>query len=328
MSERPLTGYDNRDAHSNRRDEEVFLYDREGESLSCASCDASGQRPVGVLDESIPGPLVDRPHAWNGHWLAASIPGWTRIDLGHALHQPRYLSDSGRLFFNSVQSLVAGDGNGTQDAYEFEPKEVGGCDEATGCVSLVSSGSSSEESAFLEASETGDDVFFITAAQLSGADQDNAFDIYDAHVCADAPGCPGPVGGSPPPCASSDACRAAPAPQPEIFGAPASSTFSGVGNLTPPPVVKAKPPTRAQLLAKALKACKKQRSAKARAKCIKKARARYGPKGASAKRSSAATTKRTGHSGSRKPKHASARRSSAKKSSTPSDTTTTRGPNS
>ena len=37
----------------------------------------------------------------------------------------------------------------------------------------------------------------------------------------------------PPPCTTADACRSAPAPQPSIFGEPASQTFSGVGNLSP-----------------------------------------------------------------------------------------------
>jgi hypothetical protein len=294
MSERSLTGYDNRDANSDAHDEEVFLYHApenltsEAGSLRCASCDPTGQRPVGVLDHSLPGPLIDRPHTWEEHWLAASIPGWVRVDEGHALHQPRYLSNAGRLFFNSAQALVPADGNGTQDVYEFEPNGTGGCSEGSGCVSLISSGSSSEESALLDASESGDDVFFLTAAQLSGADQDNAFDVYDAHVCSLAPGCAPALGGAPPPCVSTDACRAAPAAQPDNFGAPASSMFSGAGNLTPPAAaVKPKPLTRAQLLAKALKACKKQRSPKGRARCIKRARAKYGPKHpAKAKKSS------------------------------------------
>jgi hypothetical protein len=38
----------------------------------------------------------------------------------------------------------------------------------------------------------------------------------------------------PPPCTTVNSCRAAPSPQPQIFGAPPSATFSGVGNLVPP----------------------------------------------------------------------------------------------
>jgi hypothetical protein len=283
MSERPLRGDDNRDAKSGARDEEVFLFHAENPgseagTLRCASCDPSGQRPVGVLDQSIPGPLVDRPEVWAGHWLAASLPGWVRVDEVHALHQPRYLSNSGRLYFNSPQSLVPADGNGTQDVYQFEPGGVGGCGEGSGCVSLISSGSSSEETALLDASESGDDVFFITAAQLWPTDEDAAFDIYDAHVCSLAPGCASPPGGSPPPCVSSDACRAAPAAQPDIFGAPASQTSSTTGNLAPPAgkhVVKHRL-TRAQKLAKALKACRAKHNRHKRLACERAARKRYG----------------------------------------------------
>ncbi len=292
MSQRPLTGYDNRDARSGARDEEVFLYDNDTGKLSCASCDPTGQRPSGVFDEGVfPGLLVDRPLLWAGQWLAGSIPGWTRIELPRALHQSRYLSDSGRLFFNSPGPLVAADTNGTQDVYEYEPDGVGSCNLAPACLGLISSGSSSEETAFLDASETGDDVFFLTAAQLSTADQDNALDIYDAHVCSLAPGCASPAPGEPPPCVSADACRFAPTPQPGIFGAPASSTFSGAGNLAPPSPPKAKPLTRAQKLAKALKACKRKPK-RERARCIKQARARYSQRQAGKKSSRSAGKKK------------------------------------
>jgi hypothetical protein len=283
MSQRPLTGYDNRDALSNQRDEEIFLFHAadpgsEAGALTCPSCDPTGQRPVGVLDPSEPGPLVDRPETWAGRWLAASIPGWVRVDITHALRQPRYLSNSGRLFFNSAQALAPADGNGTQDVYEFEPSGVGGCHEGSGCVSLISSGSSSEETALLDASESGDDLFFITAAQLSSADEDGAFDIYDAHVCTLAPGCATSGGGKAPPCISTDACRAAPAAQPDIFGAPPRGLSSVQGNLAPPAgkaSIKRRL-TRARKLAKALKACRAKHDRHKRVACERAARKRYG----------------------------------------------------
>ena len=308
MSERPLSGYDNRDAKSGARDEEVYLYDFASNALTCASCNASGQRPEGALESTAaPGPLVDRPQVWKGRWLAGSLPGWERVELNHALHQPRYLSNSGRLLFNSADALVPADGNGTQDVYEYEPAGVGSCNEPSGCVALLSSGTSSEESAFLDASESADDVFFITAAQLAAEDEDNALDIYDAHACSSAPGCAPARVGAPPPCVSSDACRAAPAPQPAIYGQPASQTFSGQGNLAAPPAGKpaAKPKklTRAQKLRRALRACKRKRSHRERARCEKKARSLYGPKRAGKKAKSKA------RKSSRPPATASARAS-------------------
>ena len=95
---------------------------------------------------------------------------------------------------------------------------------------------------------------------------------------------------SAPPCTTADSCRAAPVPQPSIYGAPSSATFSGPGNLgsqSPPAAVKPKVQTKAEELAKALKGCKKDKRKKKRESCEKAARKAYGAK-ASAKRSSTA----------------------------------------
>jgi hypothetical protein len=299
MSERELTGYDNHDAISGAADEEVFLYDAEADGgagrLLCASCDPTGARPVGVHDlgqgsggsGSAGELLVDQVGVWRGSWLAASIPGWTSVNNGgHSFDQSRYLSDSGRLFFDSGDALVPQDANGTEDVYEYEPPGEGSCnasgatfsERSEGCVDLVSSGSSSEESAFLDASESGGDVFFLTAAKLAPQDYDTSFDVYDAHECTVGSPCTNPSS-APAPCTTPEACRAPSAPQPAIFGAPASQTFSGGGNLAPAPAVtvkaKAKPLTRAQQLATALKACKREPKRK-RPACEQQAHKKYG----------------------------------------------------
>jgi hypothetical protein len=234
-----------------------------------------------VFDEGeFPGLLVDRPQLWGKQSLAGSIPGWTRIDKGRAHYQSRYLSDEGRLFFNSPVGLVPGDNNGREDVYEFEPAGVGGCPvtQPNGCQALISSGTSSDESAFLDASATGEDVFFLSSSKLVGADRDNALDVYDAHVCTTAVPCPSGTVNVPAPCNGTDSCRAAPAPQP-VFGAPASATFTGAGNVPPPPPVKpaAKPLTRVQKLARALKACRTKHNKHKRATCEKQARHTYAP---------------------------------------------------
>jgi hypothetical protein len=329
MSKRSLTGYDNRDASTGALDQEVYEYDSQSGKLSCASCDPTGQRPAGVFDvDEFPGLLVDRPQLWGGQTLAGSIPGWTRVDFRfqkNAVYQSRYLANSGRLFFNSPVGLVPGDGNSTEDVYEYEPQGIGSCGAAPACVSLVSSGTSAEESAFLDASESGDDVFFLTAAQLSGEDEDNALDAYDAHVCSLAPGCAPPSPGSPPPCASADACRAAPTPQPGIFGAPASSTFSGAGNLIQEGTLLAKgkvkalakAPTRKQKLAKALAACKKKPKAK-RAACRRKAQRQYGS--AKAARKARARAKKANEKRRRALQALRAKGSQSKTEASPSNT--------
>jgi hypothetical protein len=299
MSQRSLTGYDNHDAISGEPDEEVFLYEAEHDRVVCASCDPTGARPLGVeygkLGESPGFPsLVGGNIVWETQWLAANIPGWTPYSLGNALYQSRYLSDSGRLFFNSNEALVPKDVNGTWDVYEYEPPGVGGCTQASvtfgersgGCVGPVSSGSSPEESAFLDASETGGDVFFLTAAKLSSQDNDTSLDIYDAHECTSASPCLPVAAVLPPPCSTGDACKAAPSPQPSIFGAPASATFSGAGNVPPSgstPAVKRRSLSRAQKLARVLRACTKK-PRKRRPACVKHARGAYGPVG-KAKRS-------------------------------------------
>jgi hypothetical protein len=247
MSERSLTGYDSLDAVSGQPDEEVYLYDAVTGRLACASCDPTGARPVGVFDdrESADPLLADLYASWSGyadtgnHWLAGSVPGWVHVNADLSSYQSRYLSDSGRLFFDSPDALVPQDTNGLEDAYEYEPAGVGSCTSAStafsersqGCVSLISSGHSGSESIFVDSSENGNDVFFATNERLTNEDYDAAYDIYDAHVCSNEVPCHGEAVVSPPPCVSGDACKAAPSPQPEIFGPAPSATFSGVGNV-------------------------------------------------------------------------------------------------
>jgi NHL repeat len=299
MSARSLTGYDNRDVTSDRPAAEVYLYDAASGRLSCASCDPTGARPMGVEYKKLEqgsGGLVGGDGIWPEKALvAANVPGWTAIaSAGQAKerYQPRYLSNEGRLFFNTVNALVPQDSNGTQDVYEFEPLGIKGpegeedCTSAMstfsesngGCVSLISSGRSAQESAFMDASVSGDDVFFLTSAQLSPLDVDNARDIYDAHVCSAGSPCITFPNTQSPPCTTEASCKPAPTPQPSIFGAPASSTFQGLGNPAPVAAVKAKakPLTRAQKLAKALTVCHRDKKAKRQA-CEKQARKKYGP---------------------------------------------------
>jgi DNA-binding beta-propeller fold protein YncE len=321
MSNRSLTGYDNRDANPDAqeaRDEEVFLYDAAKGRLVCVSCNPSGARPHGVLDTERSGEglglLVDRPETWSGHWLAASIPGWTSVSgvaaSFAARYQSRYLSNSGRLFFNAADSLIPQElasekltltreeeveGQKTQvgveNVYQYEPKGVGGC-EKEGCVGLISSGTSAHESAFLDASEDGDEVFFTTAERLVASDQDSNYDVYAARVCTRASPCLTYEVSQSAPCeglSGSNPCRGPEAGH-EGSQPPLSATFSGPGNTTqthspgggslPKTAVRL---TRAQKLKKALKACKKKHGKARRAACERQARKKYGPKQKGAK---------------------------------------------
>jgi hypothetical protein len=201
--------------------------------------------------------------AWVSNSLvAADVPGWQKVSVGNQSenYQSRYLSDEGRLFFNSEDPLVPDDVDGTQDVYQYEPDGVGNCSaspssgsivfepshafeveghggvQAAGCVGLISSGTSNVGASFLDASQSGADVFFRTTSKLVPQDQDSAYDIYDAHECAASSPClsgavPAPA------CETEASCRPSPTPQPLIYNAPPSATFSGPGNIAPPPAV-------------------------------------------------------------------------------------------
>ncbi len=317
MSNRFLTGYDNIDAVSGQPDEEVYLYDADSNRLACVSCNPSGARPVGVLDgtRSL---LVDGERAWasedegasgdereeiesGGHWLAGMTPGWLEGSDGiHGIsrYQPRFLSDNGRVFFDSPDGIVPQATNGLMNVYEYEPSGVGSCTGATttfsarsdGCVNLFSSGTSDSESDFYDASENGNDVFFITNSRLAGQDYDTAYDVYDARVCSTTVPCPAAVV-TPPPCTSGDACKAAPSPQPAIFGPAPSATFSGIGNVAQTSAARpgAKSLTREQRLARALRACRAKKNRRQRSVCERLANRRYG-----ARRSRSANATRRG----------------------------------
>jgi len=172
-------------------------------------------------------------------------------------------------------------------------------------VALISSGTSSDESIFLDASATGGrseedgegvegggDVFFFTDSQLVPEDRDTSRDVYDAHECPNAQNpvavpCPPTPAATPPPCESESACTPAPSPQPSIFGAGPTETFKGPGNIAPPPAGKPKVETRAEKLKAALASCKHKysHSKKKRSTCEKKARKAYAAKHAAKKSS-------------------------------------------
>jgi hypothetical protein len=193
----------------------------------------------------------------------------------------RLLSDSGRLFFDSFEGLDPQDSNGTWDVYQYEPPGAGDCSESSptfaersgGCVGLISSGVSPEPSIFLDASESGNDVFFYTNARLSPLDVDTSRDVYDARVGG---GFAEPL---PPPACEGDACQSPAAPPEDPT--PGSLTFQGTGNLlasAPKPAVKPRLSPRARKLASALKACGRKPKKK-RPACERQARRAYQPAG-------------------------------------------------
>ncbi len=200
-TQRSLTGYNNAEAGGPPANE-VFLYSAASNRLACASCNPTGEQPVGG--------------------------GGAELSLGGVERSRRYVSDGGRVFFETREALVPSDTNGQTDVYEYED----------GHLYLISSGSSSHPSQFGDASESGDNVFFDTTQALLPQDTQEGMEaIYDARVEG---GFPAAV--TPPPCTTADACRVPVPPLPAVFGTPPSATFDGIGNLAPPaeakPIVK------------------------------------------------------------------------------------------
>jgi hypothetical protein len=280
-SSEPLTGYDSTDAHSPAHcgepeghcDSEVFAYDasaREGKGrLTCVSCNPTGARPTGRLLE-FPGGVRFWAAAWLGVWKTSLYPG-------------RLMRDDGtRVYFEALDALSPRDSNGAADVYQWERPGAGGehgCREGSpsfsvqdeGCVSLISSGQSAGDSALVDVSASGGDVFFTTAQSLLAEDY-GLVDIYDARVNGGLPEPPARPAGC-----EGEACQN-PAQVPNYL-TPASSVFQGEGNLLVEPVVQVKAKTRtltrAQKLARALHACTR-RPRRDRAKCRITAHRRFG----------------------------------------------------
>jgi hypothetical protein len=186
LSAAAIPPVDNTDADTGAPDTELYLYGPPpgggSPRLLCPSCNPTGERPLG----------------------SASIPG-TVANGSSLLYRPRVLSAGGdRVFFDSADKLVVPDTDGTTDVYEWEAAGVGGCTRAPGCLGLISGGRG-EGGRFLDASESGDDVFFLTGESLVGSDP-GSLDVYDDRVGGGFPEPPVPI-----PCVG-DACQALPSP--------------------------------------------------------------------------------------------------------------------
>jgi hypothetical protein len=266
MSERNLNGDESDDPATGAPTEQVFLYDAVTDDVKCVSCNPNGGTEAGRLanaDISERGLVAPDPLGlWAGQFVGATLPENTESEStkGYSFYQPRAVLDNGRVFFNSVAPLVLADSNGTWDAYQYEPLGVGTCEPSSegpsvartgdGCIGLISSGTDSNPSVILDASESGDDLFFLTFASLSATDTDSAVDVYDAKVggieavVEGATDCQG------------EACRTSPAAPPDE-GAPSSARFNGAGN------VKSKP-------GKHCRKGQKKVKRKGKTKCVKK----------------------------------------------------------
>jgi hypothetical protein len=204
----PLTEYDNAEVHR-----EIFRFDVAA-GLDCASCNPTGERAYGQ----------------------ASLP---LRGLG--------LSDDGRVFFNSDESLVDRDLNERLDAYEWESGKG---------IELISAGTSPFPASLLGISANGIDAYFFTNDTLVPEDQNGSrVKVYDARSGGGYPIFPAAV-----PCKASDECHG---PGTQAPPAPAIKTVAGtpVGNASKPAVH-----------------CKRG-FVKRKGKCVRKHRRGHGRKG-------------------------------------------------
>jgi hypothetical protein len=186
---------------TNGRCSEIYVYRAERSTplepeLVCVSC-----RPSGA------------PATANAHVNAHDGAGASQVTW----HLSRALADDGRqVFFSTAEALAPGDANGKVDAYAFD-LEGGG-------AQLISSGRDTADAWFMDASASGDDVFFVTRERLVGWDVDQSYDLYDARVGG---GLPEPVPATP--ACAGDACRGLPRAVPPVpsLGSP---LFVGEGN--------------------------------------------------------------------------------------------------
>ncbi|MGD9735523.1 MAG: hypothetical protein AB7V58_07950 [Solirubrobacterales bacterium] len=188
--------------------EEVYLYDSLSGALRCVSCNPGGATPLG------------------GSFLR--VMGNANRGFG-SLDQPRYLTNSGRLYFDTRDRLSNLDTNDqVEDVYQYEPVGVGSCGLPGGCVSLLTSGRGAYDSNFLAVDPSGDNVFFTTRQRLVPRDQDELIDLYDARVGG---GLASDYAVPPTECLG-EGCQPLPAPPPSEPSS-GSTTFDGPGNLKP-----------------------------------------------------------------------------------------------
>jgi hypothetical protein len=217
--------------------DEIYRYDSETAGLTCVSCAPNNAPARG----------------------GAILTGIGPVKTGDFIPSNNTISEDGNyVFFQSDDELAPQDVNGIGDF----PGTTSHLDPWTdvyewhdGVISLISSGTSSQESILVGASANGSDVFFMTHSQLVPQDTDSSADIYDARI----------DGGFPPPTESAaclgDTCLSPPAAPNDPT--PATSSSLGLADLVP---FLAAPTPKAKAKAKTCGKGKVRR----KGKCVKK----------------------------------------------------------
>jgi len=281
-----LTSYGDLTGDDTSTARQVFQYDAQAGTLTRVSIGEDGFNDSGNTkignESSHASDTGDASIVTPRYNASGEEEGWTR---GGAL--ARTISDDGsHVFFQSPVGLtplalnnvaIDSEGDLAQNIYEYHEGHVALISDGkdTSAIFRVSGNLQMSGVLLAGASASGGDVFFTTADPLVPQDTDTQVDIYDARIGGGFPA-PGESAGC-----QGDTCQGLPS-LPSQFAAPSSATFSGAGNLVPPPsspVSKptAKPLTRAQKLAKARRACRAKHNKRKRAVCEARARKQYGP---------------------------------------------------
>lgn len=182
-----LTGYDSTDPVTGLGHLEVFMVTLGGPTV-CVSCRADGTAPT--ADSTVP--------IYSGLGPDGTI---------------RDISDDGRrVFFNSKDAVVPQASSGLQQVFQY----------TEGHAQAISPPAGSSSAAFLDASTSGDDVFFETYNDVVPSPYGGDDAVIDARIGG---GFPAPAGASCP----QIACQAPPTPAPSLASA-ASLTFRGDQN--------------------------------------------------------------------------------------------------
>jgi hypothetical protein len=163
--------------------EQIYRYDSDADEIDCGSCAPT---------------------------LAAATTGTSLSSYG------LNLTDDGRVFFTSAESLALRDTNERKDAYEWKD----------GDVQLVSLGIGPHDSGMLSVSADGTNAFFFTRDTLVEEDSNGSrIKLYVAREGGGFVYTPPPL-----PCAASDECHGAGTEAP---GPPNIKTQTGTGNAQP-----------------------------------------------------------------------------------------------
>jgi hypothetical protein len=202
VSDQPQTGYNSGGAN------EAYLYSLADRRVICVSCRRDGK------------PSVESP----GLTPIYGTPGQVEAQLDY----PRAMSaDGSRVFFTIADALAPGAVSRAKNLYMWEDGSVYLLNTETKGVppqpSEVSYGN-----VFYGASESGDDVFFVSLNRLVPQDKDSVQSLYDLRIGGGFAPEPEP----PAPCNPlvEGACQGGPASSAPSPTAPVTPGFQGPGN--------------------------------------------------------------------------------------------------